>query len=73
MYDLLLHNYGPDKFLGSLHVEVDENMTAREIDFMSRCTSCAAERLTLAVTALVGVLSAYLLAKASGKKKRKGS
>ena len=36
VYDLLLHNYGPDKFLGSLHVEVDENMTAREIDFMSR-------------------------------------
>lgn len=36
VYDLLLHNYGPDRFLGSLHVEVDEDLSAREIDSLSR-------------------------------------
>lgn len=35
-YDLLLHNYGPDHYLGSIHVEVDDGMTAREIDTMTR-------------------------------------
>lgn len=35
-YDLILHNYGPEKFLGSVHVEIDENVTAKEIDSMTR-------------------------------------
>lgn len=35
-YDLVLHNYGPDKYLGSLHIEVDDNMTADKIDALTR-------------------------------------
>lgn len=35
-YDLVLHDYGPDRLSGSVHVEVDENMTAREIDVLTR-------------------------------------
>lgn len=35
-YDLILHNYGPDKYFGTVHVEVDDNMSAREIDALSR-------------------------------------
>ena len=35
-YDLILHNYGPDRVVGSVHVEVPEDMTALEIDRMSR-------------------------------------
>ncbi len=35
-YDLILHNYGPDRFLGSVHVEIDENISAKEIDSMTR-------------------------------------
>ena len=35
-YDLILHSYGPETYIGSVHVEVDENMTAREIDAMER-------------------------------------
>ena len=35
-YDLVLHNYGPDKYLGSLHIEVDDTMTADKIDTLTR-------------------------------------
>ncbi len=35
-YDLTLHNYGPDRLMGSLHVEVPENMKASEIDELTR-------------------------------------
>lgn len=34
-YDLFLNDYGPEKYFGSVHVEVDENMTAAEIDVMT--------------------------------------
>ena len=35
-YDLVLHNYGPDIYIGSVHVEVADTMTADEIDRMER-------------------------------------
>lgn len=35
-YDLILHNYGPEKYFGTVHIEVDDSMTAREIDALSR-------------------------------------
>ena len=35
-YDLVIHNYGPSTFVGSLHIEVPESMTAAEIDRLSR-------------------------------------
>ena len=35
-YDLTLHNYGPDKLIGSVHVEVDEDVPISRIDEMSR-------------------------------------
>ena len=35
-YDVVLHNYGPDRYLGSLHVEVDDTMTAKEFDQLTR-------------------------------------
>ena len=35
-YDLNLHDYGPQRLQGSVHVEVDENTTAREIDRIAR-------------------------------------
>ena len=36
MFDLLINNYGPDKDVASVHVEVDDTMTASEIDALSR-------------------------------------
>ena len=35
-YDLILHNYGPEENLGSLHIEVADDMTARQIDELTR-------------------------------------
>lgn len=35
-FDLYLYNYGPNYNYGSVHVEVDESMTAKEIDVMAR-------------------------------------
>ena len=35
-FDLDIHNYGPDTYLGSIHVEVDDTMSAGEIDGMIR-------------------------------------
>ena len=30
-YDVILHSYGPNKIIGSVHVEVEDGMSAREI------------------------------------------
>ena len=35
-YDIVLHNYGPDRYLGSLHIEIDDTMTADKIDALAR-------------------------------------
>ena len=35
-YDLVLHDYGPDRYSGSVHIEVKDTMTATEIDKVSR-------------------------------------
>lgn len=35
-YDIVLHNYGPDRYLGSIHIEVDDRMTADQIDSLTR-------------------------------------
>ena len=35
-YDLTLHRYGPEKIIGSVHVELPDDMTAREIHGLTR-------------------------------------
>ena len=35
-YDLILHSYGPDRLIGSVHVAVPDTMTAQQIDVMTR-------------------------------------
>ena len=35
-YDLVLHDYGPDKYIGSVHIEVADTLTVSEIDKISR-------------------------------------
>ena len=35
-YDLMLHNYGPDRYVGSVHIEIPDSMTAEEIDPLER-------------------------------------
>ena len=36
VYDLFISNYGPDKMVGSVHIEVAEDMTARDLDRLQR-------------------------------------
>jgi divalent metal cation (Fe/Co/Zn/Cd) transporter len=35
-YDLILHAYGPDRYQGSVHIEVPDTCTADEIDTLTR-------------------------------------
>ena len=39
VYDLILNNYGPNKAIGSAHIEVDDKMTAKEIHPLTRAIS----------------------------------
>lgn len=57
-YDLVLQDYGPDRFSGSVHVEVDENMTAREVDALTRAVQMAVMREQGILLHTVGIYSA---------------
>lgn len=35
-YDLILHHYGPERIIGSVHIEVNDKMTAKEIHLLTR-------------------------------------
>ncbi|MCR5311403.1 MAG: cation diffusion facilitator family transporter [Lachnospiraceae bacterium] len=35
-FDLILHSYGPETYIGSVHVEVPDTLTAEEIDSLER-------------------------------------
>ncbi len=35
-YDLIVHNYGPSRQVGSIHIEVPDHMTAAQIDKLGR-------------------------------------
>jgi cation diffusion facilitator family transporter len=56
-YDLLLEDYGPDKLWGSVHVEVDDTMTAGEIDRLTRAISKAVFQEHNVVLHTVGIYS----------------
>lgn len=57
-YDLLLHDYGPDRLSGSVHVEVDESLTAREIDTLTRAVQLAVMQEQGIILHTVGIYSA---------------
>lgn len=67
VYDLILNNYGPDRYMGSVHVEIADTMTAGEIDAMTRRI---AEKVYLRHTVImtaIGIYSANTGDKESGK------
>jgi cation diffusion facilitator family transporter len=35
-FDLILHSYGPDRYVGSVHIEVPDTMTVDELDQLER-------------------------------------
>ena len=56
VYDLALHNYGPTQLIGSVHIEVADEMTAREIHKLTR--QLAAEVFAeLGIVLTVGIYS----------------
>lgn len=56
-YDLFLHNYGPDKFYGSVHLELPEDMTVRDVDVLTRRVQARIYRETGVIMTGVGVYS----------------
>ena len=36
VYDLMLHSYGPNSLVGSAHIEIDDDLSAKEIDVLTR-------------------------------------
>ena len=57
VYDLVLNNYGPDTYLGSLHIEVPDKMNAVDIDHLTRkITKTVFEKTSVIITA-VGIYS----------------
>ena len=56
-YDLVLHNYGPDSYLGTVHIEVEDTVEVSEFDALSRqIQEVIAERFGVFISA-VGVYS----------------
>ena len=56
-YDLILHNYGPDKNLASVHLELPDTMTVREVDRLSRKLEKRVYKETGVILTGVGVYS----------------
>lgn len=57
-YDLILTDYGPQRLQGSVHVEIDERMGARDIDKLTRKVQLSVLRETGVILHTVGIYSA---------------
>lgn len=59
VYDLFIHNYGPEKIQGSVHIKVDDSLTAVDIQKLTRLISTRIyEEYSIAMTA-IGVYAKY--------------
>ena len=56
-YDLVLHNYGPNTMVGSIHIEVDDVMTAVQIDALERDITLAVIEQHHVILAGIGIYS----------------
>ncbi|MCF0260358.1 MAG: cation transporter, partial [Erysipelotrichaceae bacterium] len=56
-YDLILYNYGPEKDLASVHLELPDTMTVRQVDTLTRKVQSDVFRQTGVILAGVGVYS----------------
>lgn len=56
-YDLFLHDYGPDRMMGSVHVEVPDTMSADELDVMTRRIQKAVYEKHNVIMTAVGIYS----------------
>ena len=56
-YDLVLNNYGPDTWNGSIHIEVPDTYTANQLDLLIRNIQLAVYREHHVILTAVGVYS----------------
>ena len=56
-YDLVLHNYGPDTNLASVHLELPDTMTVKEVDTLTRRVERKVVEETGVILVGVGVYS----------------
>jgi cation diffusion facilitator family transporter len=56
-YDLITHNYGPDKNLASVHIELPDHMTVSEVDRLTRKLEKRVYRETGVILTAVGLYS----------------
>ena len=56
-YDLILYNYGPDKNLASVHLELPDTMTVEEVDRLTRKLERRVYRETGVILVGIGVYS----------------
>ncbi len=56
-YDLILNDYGPDAYNGSVHIEVADTMTADEIDLLIRKVTEEVYRKNGVILSAIGVYS----------------
>ena len=54
-HDLVLHNYGPDAYTGSVHVEVPQSLTAADLDELQRAMSVEIYKKHGVIMTAVGV------------------
>ena len=57
VYDLIMNNYGPDRYMASVHVEIADTMTAAEIDAMTRRIQEKVYRELAVIIIAVGIYS----------------
>ena len=56
-YDLVLHNYGPDSYNGSVHIEVPDTLSADELDRLTRKVTAEVYRKHDVILTGIGVYS----------------
>ena len=56
-YDLILNNYGPDIYMGSIHIEVDDTMPAYKIDELTRIITQEVYKKHRVILTAVGIYS----------------
>lgn len=56
-YDLIIHNYGPDSYNGSVHIEVPDTLTADKLDQLIRTVTIDVYKKHNVILTAIGVYS----------------
>ena len=70
-YDLVLHNYGPETYHGSIHIEIPDTLKANEVDNLIRAVSLEVFKKHGVILTAVGIYSVNTRDEASVKAREK--